>query len=155
MINVNPEVKQQALLFLSRNQKIAAVKVVKDQSGCGLKEAKDYVDALEEGVQQPINNPADLDAELLVILRQGNKLNAIKHYKDATGAGLAESKDYVEKLMQFKPDSNMVQQSRDTDIKNIISENSGNNQNPLRNFLIKLLLVILIAAALTYLIFKI
>ncbi|MGQ7855050.1 ribosomal protein L7/L12 [Pedobacter sp. WC2501] len=155
MINVSPEVKQQALLFLSRNQKIAAVKVVKDHSGFGLKEAKDYVDALEEGVQQPINNPANLDAELLVILRQGNKLNAIKHYKDATGAGLTESKDYVEKLMQFKPGSTMVLQSRDTDIKNIISENSGNNQNPLRNFLIKLLLVILIAAALTYLMFKI
>nr|WP_132394806.1 ribosomal protein L7/L12 [uncultured Pedobacter sp.] len=155
MINVSPEAKQQALLFLSKNQKIAAVKVVKDHSGCGLKEAKDYVDALEEGVQHPINNPADLDTELLVILSQGNKLNAIKHYKDATGAGLAESKDYVERLMQFKPGSNTVQQSRDTDIKNIISENSGNNQNPLKNFLIKLVLIILIATALTYLMFKI
>ncbi len=154
MINVSPEAKQKALLFLSKNQKIAAVKVIKDLSGCGLKEAKDYVDGLEE-VQQPITNVADLDAELLVILNQGNKLSAIKHYKDATGLGLAESKDYVEKLMQFKVSSNITQQSRDTDIKNIIAENARDNQNPLKNFLIKLLIIILVAAALTYIMFKI
>lgn len=45
MINVSPETKQQALLFLARDQKVAAVKIIKDQSNCGLKEAKDYVDA--------------------------------------------------------------------------------------------------------------
>lgn len=154
MINVSPEAKQKALLFLSKNQKIAAVKVIKDLSGCGLKEAKDYVDGLE-GVQQPITKMADLDAALLVILNRGNKLNAIKHYKDATGLGLAESKDYVEKLMQFKVSGNMAQQSRDTDIKNIIAENAGNNQNPFKIFLIKLLIIILVAAALTYFMFKI
>ncbi|NII81832.1 MULTISPECIES: ribosomal protein L7/L12 [unclassified Pedobacter] len=155
MINVSPEAKQKALLFLSRNQKVAAVKVVKDHSGCGLKEAKDYVDALEEGVNQPVTNLADLDAELLVILSQGNKLNAIKHYKDVTGLGLAESKDYIEKLMQFKVSGNMMQQSRDTDVKNIVSANVTNNQNPPKNFLIKLLIIILIAAALAYFMFKI
>ncbi|MBB6239612.1 ribosomal protein L7/L12 [Pedobacter sp. AK013] len=154
MINVSPEAKQKALLFLSRNQKVAAVKVVKDHSGCGLKEAKDYVDALEEGVNQPVNNLADLDAALLVILSQGNKLNAIKHYKDVTGLGLAESKDYIEKLMQFKVSGNMMQQSRDTDIKNITA-NATNNQNSPKNFLIKLLIIILIAAALAYFLVKI
>lgn len=155
MINVSPEAKQKALLFLSRNQKVAAVKVVKDHSGCGLKEAKDYVDALEEGVNQPVTNLADLDAELLVILDQGNKLNAIKHYKDVTGLGLTESKDYIEKLMQFKVSGNMMQQSRDTDVKNIVSANVTNSQNPPKNFLIKLLIIILIAAALAYFMFKI
>lgn len=155
MINVSPEAKQQALFFLSKNQKIAAVKVIKDNSNCGLKEAKDYVDALEGGVQPPVNNVANLDAELLVILNQGNKLNAIKHYKDATGLGLAESKDYIEKLMQFKVNGNMAQQSRDTDIKNIISDYAGNDQNPIKNFLIKLLIIILVAAALTYVMFNI
>lgn len=155
MINVSPEAKQKALLFLSKNQKLAAVKVIKDLSGCGLKEAKDYVDGLAGVVQQPVTKIADLDAELLIILNQGNKLKAIKHYKDATGLGLAESKDYVEKLMQFKVSGTMAQQSRDTDIKNIIAENARNNQNPLGNFLIKLFIIILVAAALTYFMFKI
>ncbi|QDW24002.1 ribosomal protein L7/L12 [Pedobacter sp. KBS0701] len=154
MINVSPEAKQQALLFISRNQKVAAVKVVKDHSGCGLKEAKDYVDALEEGVQQPVTNPADLNAEIWVILSQGNKLSAIKHYKDATGAGLAESKDYVEKLMQYKVGSNTAQRSRDTDIKNIISDHSINKSSSHKSILIKLLISILIAAALVYLMFQ-
>ncbi|MEH3114575.1 ribosomal protein L7/L12 [Pedobacter terrae] len=155
MIDVSPEAKQQALLFLFRNQKIAAVKIIKDHSGCGLKEAKDYVDALEGDVQEPINNLANLDEELLAILGQGNKLNAIKRYKDATGLGLAESKDYVEKLMQFKINGNMMQQSRDTDIKNIISDHAGDSQNLIKRNLIKLLIVILAAAALIYVMFKI
>ncbi|MBO9674776.1 MAG: ribosomal protein L7/L12 [Sphingobacteriaceae bacterium] len=155
MINVSPEIQQQALLFLYRNQKIAAVKVVKDHSGCGLKEAKDYVDALEAGTQQPAPKSQNLDEEVLAILSQGNKLNAIKHYKDATGLGLAASRDYVEKLMQYKVGGNIIQQSRDTDIKNIISGNYSNNQNSLSKKLIKILLILLIVTVLAYLIFKI
>jgi len=154
MINVSPETKQQALLFLARDQKVAAVKIIKDQSKCGLKEAKDYVDALEGGVQQPITNLGNLDAELLTILNQGNKLNAIKHFKDATGSGLAESKDYVEKLIRSDVTGNVMQRSRDTEIKDIISDHVGDNQNPIQKFLIKLLIIVMASAALTYILFN-
>ncbi|WP_145855791.1 hypothetical protein [Pedobacter suwonensis] len=154
MINVSPETKQQALLFLARDQKVAAVKIINDQSKCGLKEAKDYVDALEGGVQQPITNLGNLDAELLTILNQGNKLNAIKHYKDATGSGLAESKDYVEKLIRSEVIGNVMPRSRDTEIKDIISDHVGDNQNPIQKFLIKLLIVVMASAALTYILFN-
>jgi len=155
MINVSSEIQQQALLFLSRNQKIAAIKIVKDYSRCSLNEAKEYVDALEAGIPQPDTKPQNLDAQVLAILSQGNKLNAIKHYKDATGLGLAASRDYVEKLMEYKFGGSITQQSRDTDIKNIISGNIGNNQNSLSKKLIRLLLLLLIVTALAYLIFKI
>lgn len=76
-------------------------------------------------------------------------------YKDATGAGLAESKDYVEKLMKNPIVTNVAQQNRDTDIKNIISGNVTENNGPLKSFLVKLTIIILIAIALTYLMFKI
>ncbi|MFD2581213.1 hypothetical protein ACFSR6_01835 [Pedobacter vanadiisoli] len=155
MINVSSEIQQQTLLFLSRNQKIAAIKIVKDYSICSLNEAKEYVDALEAGIPQPDTKPQNLDAHVLAILSQGNKLNAIKHYKDATGLGLAASRDYVEKLMEYKFGGSITQQSRDTDIKNIISGNIGNNQNSLSKKLIRLLLLLLIVTALAYLIFKI
>ncbi|WP_316829035.1 ribosomal protein L7/L12 [Pedobacter miscanthi] len=153
MIDVSPEIQQEAQFLIAGNQKILAVKLIMDKTRCGLKEAKDYIDDLQIGFQKPASNPAHLDEEVLAILSQGNKLNAIKHYKDATGLGLAESKDYVEKLMHYKVIGNTVQQSRDTDIKNIIANNSTNN--PFKKFLIKLLIIILIAIALTYLMFKI
>lgn len=155
MINVSPEIQQEAILLIANNQKILAVKLIVDHTRCGLKEAKDYIDSLQGGFRRPTVNLNDLDAQLLAILSQGNKLSAIKHYKDATGSGLAESKDYVEKLMQYKVSGNTAQQSRDTDIKNIIADNARNNQSAHKNLLIKLLISILIAVALTYLMFKI
>lgn len=46
-----------------------------------------------------INNlPGDMDKELLVLCGNGKKLEAIKLYKDSTGLGLKQSKDYVEQL---------------------------------------------------------
>lgn len=39
-----------------------------------------------------------LEAELLSIMRTGNLLMAVKHYKDATGQHLKESKDYCDEL---------------------------------------------------------
>lgn len=155
MINVSPELQQEAQLLIANNQKILAVKLIIDHTRCGLKEAKDYIDGLQAGFQQPSSNPVHLDEQVLAILSQGNKLAAIKHYKDSTGLGLAESKDYVEKLMQYKVSGNIAQQSRDTDIQNLISNNAINNQNPLKRFLIKLLIIFLVAIALTYLMFKI
>jgi len=106
-------------------------------------------------VQVSAIGTANLNEQLLAILSKGNKLQAIKCYKDATGAGLAESKDYVEKLMQNQIGNNVAQQSRDTDIKNIISGNATENNGPLKSFLVKLTIIILIAIALTYLMFRI
>lgn len=42
--------------------------------------------------------PSGLDEELLDLLRKGEKLNAVKLYKDTTGIGLRESKNYVDQL---------------------------------------------------------
>lgn len=154
-MNISAEILQEALSLIANHQKIAAVKLIIDRTGCGLKEAKDYVDELQADVQVSAIGTANLNEQLLAILSKGNKLQAIKCYKDATGAGLAESKDYVEKLMQNQIGNNVAQQSRDTDIKNIISGNATENNGPLKSFLVKLTIIILIAIALTYLMFRI
>ena len=39
-------------------------------------------------------------AEALAALKQGRKIEAIKHYRQATGAGLAEAKDAVEEAQR-------------------------------------------------------
>lgn len=154
-MNISAEIRQEALSLIANHQKIAAVKLIIDRTGCGLKEAKDYVDELQADVQVSAVDTFNLNEQLLAILRKGNKLQAIKRYKDATGAGLAESKDYVEKLMRNPIITNVAQQNRDTDIKNIISGNATENNGPLKSFLVKLTIIILIAIALTYLMFKI
>ena len=41
----------------------------------------------------------DLDAELLDLIDRGNTIEAIKRYRDATGAGLAAAKEQVESLI--------------------------------------------------------
>jgi len=154
MVNVSPELQQEAQLLIAKNQKILAVKLIIDHTRCGLKEAKDYIDGLQIGFRKPTINPVNLDEQVLAILSQGNKLNAIKYYKDATGSGLAESKDYVEKLMEHKVGGNAARQSRDTDIKNIISDHAINNSSTHKKILIKLLISVLIAVALVYLMFQ-
>lgn len=46
-------------------------------------------------------DPLDgLPKEALAALRQGRKIDAIKHYRQATGAGLAEAKDVIEEALR-------------------------------------------------------
>jgi len=87
------------LIALVRNgQKIEAIKLYREKTGAGLKEAKDAVEALEQGGSQPV--PTDvsggIEHDVLVLLRAGQKIAAIKLYRDKTGVGLAEAKNAVE-----------------------------------------------------------
>jgi ribosomal protein L7/L12 len=92
---------------LRRGNKIEAVKIYKDATGLGLKESKDFVDALERGemptmAAMPIPTfngaPSDWMAQVKAQLRKGNKIEAIKIYREATGLGLKEAKEAVEAL---------------------------------------------------------
>ena len=53
----------------------------------------DYVD-------NPNENPA-LSPQIQDALRRGNKIEAIKIYRELTGVGLAEAKDVIDKVEQF------------------------------------------------------
>jgi ribosomal protein L7/L12 len=43
-------------------------------------------------------NPGMQDARIRELVRSGNKLEAIKLYRELTGAGLAEAKDTIDKM---------------------------------------------------------
>jgi ribosomal protein L7/L12 len=43
---------------------------------------------------------ADVPANVADALAQGKKILAIKHYREATGAGLKEAKDFVEEVQR-------------------------------------------------------
>jgi hypothetical protein len=87
----------------------------------------------KNGVQPRQQIEADLDAladaELQDALAQGNKIVAIKRYRDLTGAGLAEAKDIIEaymdqtdSVMAKKKAPSRLMESPDAGIRDLIQE---------------------------------
>ena len=70
---------------------LRATKYVKDRMGWGLKESKEYVDAL---------TPSRIMVETVQeMLTAEKRLDAIKYVNDATKWGLKESKEFVDKYL--------------------------------------------------------
>ena len=90
--------------LIRSGKKIEAIKIYRQRTGAGLKEAKDAVEALERGESVPLppggsGTVAGSDVrDFVMLLRQGKKIAAIKLYRDKTGVGLADAKTAVETL---------------------------------------------------------
>lgn len=95
--------------LMTEQHKLEAIKHVRQMSGAGLREAKDYVEWLThqmgggaDEVDETGGNAglaaAAQDHELLDLLTQGRKIEAIKRARELTGVGLKEAKDWVEML---------------------------------------------------------
>jgi ribosomal protein L7/L12 len=98
---------QDVLEAISRGEKIMAIKLLREQTGLGLKEAKDLVEwHMARAVQSVTSTPArvpysgGLPAGVQEALAAGNKIEAIKRFREQTGVGLKEAKDAVERLEQ-------------------------------------------------------
>jgi ribosomal protein L7/L12 len=106
--------------LLTRKQKIEAIKRYREMTGVGLAEAKAAVEQMERelllgpqvamGVQSVMGaaggtvgldeSAADLFAvELQQLLLAGRKLEAIKLYREKTGASLAEAKAVIDRML--------------------------------------------------------
>jgi ribosomal protein L7/L12 len=101
------EVEREARALLESGNTIAAVKRVRELTGWGLKEAREYVQSLSP--TQPGSAPLPIDAatrsrdpaadpDVQSQLARGNKIGAIKRVRELTGWGLKEAKDYVDRL---------------------------------------------------------
>lgn len=99
-MNISNETLQKIQLLLKLDQKLQAVVIVREETKCSLKEAKDYVDQLGEIAITPIT-VENIDQQLRILLSQGRKLEAVKLYKEHSGEGLAASKDYVDHLAAY------------------------------------------------------
>ena len=109
-----PTLEETVTHLLSRNRKIEAVKEVREHTGWGLKESKDYVDAIqrgepvpaitvETGSRAPRETTGEVGRENLAelartYLQKDQKLRAIKEIRQQTGWGLKEAKEYVERI---------------------------------------------------------
>jgi ribosomal protein L7/L12 len=58
------------------------------------------LDALLKHSEVEYNPYGDLPAEVIKALKRGEKIQAIKHYRDATGAGLKEAKEFIEEVQR-------------------------------------------------------
>jgi large subunit ribosomal protein L7/L12 len=97
------DLQQQIISLLKQNQTIAAIKLYRERTGAGLAEAKGAVEALatgqaiEPGKAQSIDERS-FEGQILALMRSQKKIEAIKLYRQQTGAGLKQAKDAVESL---------------------------------------------------------
>lgn len=132
--------KLKEILYLARQgNKIEAIKIYRETFGGGLAEAKEAVENLAAGkplnftsfqlfsVNSPLSNSAQPFAEINDLseiqseLRRGNKINAIKIYREKFNVSLKEAKDAVEALERRKgivlPSRNSLQLNNQTVVK--------------------------------------
>jgi ribosomal protein L7/L12 len=99
------ELEDQVHALLAQGQKIEAIKQVRTATGWGLKEAKDYVDALAY-TALPAPGAADeatMEQAARALIQQGRPIEAIRRVRGLTNWGLRESKDYVDGLIREEP----------------------------------------------------
>ncbi|MBN1887567.1 MAG: ribosomal protein L7/L12 [Thermoflexales bacterium] len=103
------DVLAQVRELAGRGNKIEAIKLVRQYTNWGLKESKEYVEALQAGASMVYvhtdmsTHPAGglslvEQDQVRELAARGEKIEAIKLVRQSTGWGLKESKDYVESL---------------------------------------------------------
>jgi ribosomal protein L7/L12 len=107
-IQQSDKLKEVALLA-HNGKEIEAIKLYRQITGCGLQEAKAAVDNLQAGSPSPLNPTMNQTqvygslsslqiAEIKQLMQSGQKIEAIKRYRQITGTGLKEAKDTVEAM---------------------------------------------------------
>lgn len=97
------DLEQRVRALLAEGRKIEAVKLYKDETGSSLLEAKNQVEAWEAAVESlPAHEltTGDGEAEILRLLGEGRKIEAIQLYRQNLGVGLKEAKQAVEALAE-------------------------------------------------------
>lgn len=93
--------REQVVALCRNGRKIEAIKLYREVTGKGLAQAKGDVEAWERGerLDAPLAPmPSQDDASVEALLRNGQKIEAIKLVRQRTGLGLAEAKDAVEDM---------------------------------------------------------
>lgn len=106
--------------LVEKGSKIEAIKLYRERTGVGLKEAKDAVEAIVAGrspaplppaadpAQPPPATayggpPVQPDAEVRSLVAQNRLIEAIKLYRQRSGVGLKEAKEAVDAIASGKP----------------------------------------------------
>jgi ribosomal protein L7/L12 len=97
---------QELAELVRQGRKIEAIKLVREQTGCGLAEAKAAVEKLERGEPlegaAPAAPEAALKEEIRTLVLSGRMIDAVKLYRERTGTGLKDAKDAVDAIAAGK-----------------------------------------------------
>lgn len=105
--DLSPEQRRAIQSAFQRGSKIEAVKLYREATGASLAEAKNAVEAMPVDPVPLAGLPSVLPTTgmtpekmnaIVAAISRGQKIEAIKLYREATGLGLAESKDAVESM---------------------------------------------------------
>lgn len=100
-----PALPDAAIAALRDGHVIEAIKIVREQTGLGLTEAKDAVDAHLAGA--PAHRTADPAASIplqaIGMLEAGNLIGAIKATRASAGLGLKDTKQIVDRYLESHP----------------------------------------------------
>ena len=103
-------VSAEILSIWNSGSKVLAIKMLREQNGLGLAEAKQLLESADTGADAAdsplaLNSAIPASAELRIhaAMASGNKLEAVKLLKEATGLGLAEAKERIDQAMQGEP----------------------------------------------------
>lgn len=100
MSNRSTEIPLEARAAADRGELIEAIKITRQVTSLGLKEAKEAVDAHLQGATPNINRgDVQIPLQAVSALHQGNLIEAIRRTRGATGVGLKEAKEAVEQYL--------------------------------------------------------
>jgi ribosomal protein L7/L12 len=100
--------RAEIISLLQNGQKISAIKMYREDTGAPLREAKEAVERMDLAIQMDLARPkSDVSqplsaatyspqSEVESLLLAGQKIQAIKRYREVTGVGLREAKETVE-----------------------------------------------------------
>ena len=109
MSDISANQEQRLRELVVNGNKVAAIKLYREITNLGLKEAKDAVEAMlnstqvviPEPIQAGIQNDTLLEERIKRLLVERKKIEAVKLYREANHCGLKEAKDAVD-LIQVK-----------------------------------------------------
>lgn len=90
--------------LMTQNKKISAIKKFRKYTGLGLKESKDYVEALSQHKAAWPDVPLkggitpELKKELKNLISDNRKIEAIRLLRERSGLGLKQAKEYIDEL---------------------------------------------------------
>lgn len=84
---------------IAENRKIEALKLLRERTGLGLKEAKEYIDAMYDQDKYKVQGDLHLArSRVRELILSGNKIEAVKIWREATGCDLKSAADEIERI---------------------------------------------------------
>ena len=137
--------------LIAKGQKVSAVKLYREMTGVGLREAKDAVDAIEHGglahSHAPIQSNQKIDMvledQIRQLLAKRQKIQAVKIYREAHDCGLKDAKDAVDAIeVQMRTETHLNLPSAPAISNDPFAEDTERNRRFLAFMLAIVLLVI-------------